>query len=236
MKNQIYTFTKYFVSLLICISIVFSVLPLTVFAEVSDNVPPTTTISGTVYYQLDSVDDIYWFAEQVNGGNTSINAILTGSIIVNENVLTGGSLNTVNRANFNVWTPIGSSTYSGIFDGNGYIISGLYLIANYKPIGLFANNEGTIKNVVLSDLYFHESDNEGSTKAIGGICAYNSGIISNCSIFGNLSASASDRDGASVTIGGMKPLKKGDSGNQPDGKQRQNQCSKLIFGNSPRFP
>lgn len=203
MKIQINTFLKYILSLLICISVIFSSLHLFVVASTSETVPSTTTISETIYYELDSVDDIYWFAEQVNSGNTTINAILTDNIIVNKKVLTDGALNTASKSDFRSWTPIGSAAYSGIFDGNGYIISGLYLKADYKPIGLFGNNEGTIKNIVLNDVYFYEDDNEGSTQPIGGICAYNSGIISNCSILGNLSASASDRDGASVTIGGV---------------------------------
>lgn len=203
MKIKINNFLKYVNSLLICISVIFSSLHLFAVEPNSEVVPPITTISETVYYELDSVDDIYWFAEQVNSGNTTINAILTDNIIVNKKVLTDGALNTASKSDFRSWTPIGSAAYSGIFDGNGYIISGLYLTAAYKPIGLFDNNEGTIKNIVLNDVYFYEDDNEGSTQPIGGICAYNKGKISNCSMYGYLGTSASDRDDAGVTIGGI---------------------------------
>ena len=51
--------------------------------------PPTDT-DGV--YKISTAEHLYWFAQHVNGGNTSANAVLTGDISV------GG--------NMKEWTPI----------------------------------------------------------------------------------------------------------------------------------
>jgi hypothetical protein len=83
------------------------------------------------------------------------------------------------------WTPIGTLTLGlgGIFDGNGYVISGVYVNnpdSSYQ--GLFAGTENTgeIKNlgVIDSDIRGHEY--------IGGIAGYNSGKIINSYFIGGV--------------------------------------------------
>ena len=45
-------------------------------------------------YQIADADDLYWFAEQVNGGDVDACAVLTADITINENVLDeNGALN-----------------------------------------------------------------------------------------------------------------------------------------------
>ena len=88
---------------------VFWLAPMSVSAEWEE--PPTTVIEEATYYQLDSAEDLKWFADQVNGGNTSIHAILTADITLNSNVLAeDGSLNG-DGSGFSVWTPIFVSSF-----------------------------------------------------------------------------------------------------------------------------
>ena len=156
--------------------------------------PSAERIDGAKYYQLDSVEDLYWFAEQVNSGNSTINAILTKNIIVNEGMSENDFLNGVDS--LQDWTPIGNTfdnKYLGIFDGNSYIISGLYSNDVYGKIGFFGYNSGTVKNVVLINSYF-SADCEPSAY-VGGICAYNDyGIISNAMTYGVFTGDSDDGD------------------------------------------
>ena len=54
--------------------------------------------------------ELYWFANEVNNGNTTIiNAVLTADIVVNEKVLKEDG--TLNGTHTYTWTPIGTSSY-----------------------------------------------------------------------------------------------------------------------------
>ena len=136
---------------------------------------PAPSISDD-FYEIANVGHLYWFAEQVNSGNTNICGKLIADIEVNENVLTAeGELNGTPTYS---WTPIGTSTwkYSGTFDGNGHIIRGLYFSnttnreypdgGTYVGLIGYANN-ATIKNVGVVDSYFN------GFQYVGGICGYN---------------------------------------------------------------
>ena len=82
------------------------------------------------YYVISSAEDLYKFAELVNGGATpwpTAKVVLTDDIVVNLNVLKeNGTLNS--PAPTYSWTPIGTNAYkyAGTFDGNRHTISGLY--------------------------------------------------------------------------------------------------------------
>lgn len=177
--------------------------------------PPTREIDGKIFYELDSAKDFEWF---VNFCNSSIdlnaepnkkieeghwinyeyhipyNAILTGNITLNENVIVDGAL-TSSSDNLKQHTPIANyydnnesypeirtyNIYTGIFDGNGYTISGLYIndpstsgFAMFNQVGA----DAIIKNVTLTDTYV-----SASTSAAG-IAIINKGLISNCSVDG----------------------------------------------------
>ena len=129
------------------------------------------------YYEIYNADHLYWFAEQVNSGNTSINGKLMADIVVNENVLNADG--TLAYGSFLSWTPIGSQQhrYSGIFDGNGKTISGLYFSnTSVDYVGLFGYTYRTaqIKNLGLVDSYFK------GRNYVGGIVGYNYGDVSKC--------------------------------------------------------
>lgn len=81
------------------------------------------------WYRISKPEHLYWFAQQVNGGNNDIYATLQNDIIINTNVLNAdGTLNTEAKSTFAKWTPIGTAEYpfTGILDGYGHHISGLY--------------------------------------------------------------------------------------------------------------
>ena len=111
------------------------------------------------FYQISTVGELYWFAQEVNNGATRIDAVLTNDITINEDVLNpDGTLNG-DGSRFIPWTPIDS--YSGTFDGQGYTIYGLYLSdtdtsATKNPFctGMFRRLDGqSISNLNLADSY-----------------------------------------------------------------------------------
>lgn len=86
-------------------------------------------------YQLSTPAQLFWFAQQVNGGSTDIKAALTDNIDLADNA----------------WTPIGtdSKPFAGTFDGAGYTVSGLN-VSGAENAGLFGvAKNATIKNVVV---------------------------------------------------------------------------------------
>ena len=155
-------------------------------------------------YEIGNAGQLYWFAGLVNGTlidgtaqNLKANAVLTANITVNEDLLT--SINTeedgnvTNGSSFKAWRPMGMADengeftghYKGIFDGNGYSISGLYVNrdeatadvnSRFKSsIGLFGYHDGVTKNLGILDSYMR------GNYCIGGICGYNDGgTIQNC--------------------------------------------------------
>ena len=66
-------------------------------------------------YQIATAEQLALLAQQTNNGTGGdVNYMLTNDIVLND----GDSL---------LWTPIGNTgVFTGVFDGNGHIISGLY--------------------------------------------------------------------------------------------------------------
>lgn len=155
-------------------------------------------------YEIGNAGQLYWFAGLVNGTltdgtaqNLKANAVLTADITVNEDLLasikTDDDGNVTNGSSFKAWRPMGMADengeftghYKGIFDGNGYSISGLYVNrdeatadvnSRFKSsIGLFGYHDGVTKNLGILDSYMR------GNYCIGGICGYNDGgTIQNC--------------------------------------------------------
>ena len=162
------------------------------FCPLCDSYQPTTQ-NEDGYYEIGNAGQLYWFAEQVNAGNTGYNAILLNDIIVNENILVDGELNTDTDtvASFRQWTAIGNDTtqYIGTFDGQGYEIKGLYInSAEKQNLGLFGylGAGAVVKNLGVVDGYFadtsiNSSYGGGDSCYGGGIATYaNKATISKC--------------------------------------------------------
>ena len=152
------------------------------------------------YYKITNAGNLYWFAEQVNGGKTGINAKLTADITVNTDVLDDDGDLVSDTDKFRTWTPIGrwSYGYTGTFDGAGHTIRGLYCTAeNIYASGIFAqiNPGGTVKNVNIADSYIGYKCNYYGTDAyIGGLCGLNYGTIENCSFSGRVESETEIND------------------------------------------
>ena len=206
---------KRFTSFLVVISMLLAMLPMV--ASATDDVPQL--VDG--YYEIYNADQLYWFAARVNGGDNAINGKLMADIVVNENVLTAdGELNG-DGSNFRVWTLIGYynsyadyAEYNGTFDGNGKVVSGLYINDTSEScIGLFGyvGSGGVVKNVGVVACYLSGGSsvssvvgsnlgtvsdcyNTGvvnSSSGAGGVVASNSGTVQNCYNIGSVSGKGS---------------------------------------------
>ena len=138
------------------------------------------TLNEDGVYEIGTAGQLYWFAELVNSGNTSANAILTADIVVNEGTVTESSTDA------RVWTPIGNrdNKYTGAFDGNNKTVSGLYFNnTDTKYVGLFGyiGENGTVKNTGVINSYFN------GLWFVGGVVGANYGTITNCYNTGEVS-------------------------------------------------
>ena len=88
-------------SLLLIAAMVLGMLPTIAMAAPAES-------SGV--YQIGTAEDLLWFAQEVNGGNTGISGKLTADI----------DLSTISN-----WPGIGTSEkpFSGSFDGQGYAVT-----------------------------------------------------------------------------------------------------------------
>ena len=87
-------------------------------------------------YQISTGDELAWFANHINTGNYSKNAVLVKDIDLGDYP----------------WTPIGGTTaaksFQGKFDGAGHSVSGIFINATTTHNGLF----GYINNATISNL------------------------------------------------------------------------------------
>lgn len=133
--------------------------------EITSKVPE---LSGGCY-QISTAEELYGFAEIVNGNdstaaNPSVCGKLTKDIVVNDSVLSKWAWPGSDGADYlAVWEPI--KEFSGTFDGNGHVISGLY---SETGSGLFksfvSSSEHTVvvKDLGIIDSYF-------LTKSVAGV-------------------------------------------------------------------
>ncbi len=130
MKRRILSFI---VSLVMVVGMVYPAL-VVASAAVWSGGAEIPALSGDVY-NIATAENLAWFANAVNSGSTTINAVLTADIQLNEAGSTA-----------NEWTPIGSeaSPFTGTFDGAGHTISGLYInLPENTGTGLFGCVQNT---------------------------------------------------------------------------------------------
>lgn len=122
-------------------------------------------------YLISSPDELMWFDK--NAAMTD-SAKLLADITINEDV--SGSDATSQKYK---WTPIGTSSkaYTGIFDGNGYTISGLYIDSKVKHTGLFGyiGNNGEVKNLTIANSVITSTQNY-----TGAVVGESIGNVTNC--------------------------------------------------------
>jgi surface protein len=99
---------------------------------------------------------------------------------------------------FNHLNPIGSvsTPFSGVFDGNNFVVSNVTIQSDDSDGGfwaLFRYNSGTIKNLILDYIGV-----VGSGRYLGALVGVNSGVIDSCSVSGYVNGGVSI-----VTCGGL---------------------------------
>ena len=149
-------------------------------------------IDGKSFYVITTADELAWFAAQVNGGRSTINAVLGNDIVF------GKDKNTISTVQ---WTPIGkdiSHRFDGIFDGANYTIYGMYSIGISLAsfIGVL-NTNGIVRNLKTNAGYF------SGIFRIGGVVAHNNGTIQNVENNNKLEASYKKGDSTAFFIGGI---------------------------------
>ncbi len=190
---------------------------------------PAEDTDADGYLEITNPGNLWWFSQQVNNGNTSLNAVLTANI----------DLSTTCGEGIGNWQPIGNN-YSGHFNGQGHTVSNLYMTGHEQYIGLFGYvKDATIENVTVtgsvSSTYFSDESymNNGAAGGvvaylyggtirnchvdmtvvgghnIGGICGYlNNGFIENCTADGTV-MNHSESDWTGQPVGGIVGTNKG---------------------------
>ena len=163
-------------------------------------------------YTISTAQELANFAYYVNNHTTGAAyknkyVELTADIILNDWVINeNGSINTSAQE----WVPIGeygvffNDSFEGIFDGNGYTISGVYVNTEYSYNGLFGDlKHGSIKNLNVNDSYIVTG-----SKSTGGVVAYVHGtsfesdgvqLVVNCSFQGTIEG----KDSNGEYVGGI---------------------------------
>ncbi len=145
--------------------------------------------SSTGEYEISNRAELLWFAEYVNAGNYTANAVLTADIVVNDEVFDANGnvlpdLLTIPVMGSYTVTSISTkdNPFLGSFRGDGHTISGLYYSeTSTNRIGLigYAGSSAQISGVRITNSYI-----EGY-KAVGAVCGLNAGgTISECSTDG----------------------------------------------------
>ncbi|MDO4380973.1 MAG: hypothetical protein Q4D20_08875, partial [Clostridia bacterium] len=128
-------------------------------------------------YQIATENELAWFAEEVNGSNNAISAVLTDDIDLGETK----------------WIQIGnaSNDFNGTFDGNGKKVT--YSITKHTAIyaGLFRGigKNGVVKNLTTDGVVTVNT----ARNYHGGVAGFNNGTISNCTNYVSLATSSTKR-------------------------------------------
>lgn len=155
-------------------------------------IEPKEPIRAGDVYQISTKEELAWFRNAVNGGQTQIQGLLTADIDL------GGE----------EWTPIGGkfnetiNYFLGVFDGGGHTISGLnptgVIVASgyddYRAFGLFGcTGDSEIKNLTVSSDITASSDPDTPSYYIyaGLVMGYGNATITNCVSIGSVTATGS---------------------------------------------
>ena len=142
----------------------------------SGDLPVWMTSQNKVY--IYTAADLAQLATDVNGGNS-----MSGKTVL--------LMNDIDLSAYANWTPIGTFTpnspqanypFSGVFDGQGYSITGLKMSGNEDSKGLFGYAYcEAIRNVVIRNPEIEGKDQVG---ALVGYQAYSNQGIKNCAVIG----------------------------------------------------
>ncbi len=143
------------------------------------------------YYLISTLDQFIWFRNEVNFGNTEINAKLCTDIAINDGKYIDMSGVPTFTEGAVIWKPIGGYDYSdnenfvkfyeGKFDGGGHTLSGFFIdydkmSSESSDLGIFG---GISETAVISNLNVVDSNFEAYGN-MGGIVGTSYGKIENC--------------------------------------------------------
>lgn len=190
---------------------------------------PSATVKGDVWTEIvvskpngfdpmniDSPEDLAWFISEVNGrANYSINDTVRPKPSLNGKLTADLDMSAHN------WIPIGSNgvTYTGTFDGNGHVITGLKNNASkfYKHDknvvvypGMFGTVSGTVHDVFVLDCEFRAKKHEGTLIHYGIIIdtLAQGGVLYNSEAAGRLMTN-NEAGNETLILGGLVGLNHG---------------------------
>lgn len=147
----------------------------TVPAWAASDVPPTVTINGTSWVAISTAAQLLYVDQNWNADYKSANLALMTSI-----TLPSGT----------AWQEIGANAnpFRGVFNGNGYTISGVNVRADNEAVGMFGEVAGTIENLVVQNASVYGYSEYNYSYGVGGLVGWlNSGAsIQNCSFSGSV--------------------------------------------------
>ena len=147
-------------------------------------------------YEISTAAELAWFRDYVNGGKLSVCAKLTADIDLKDFCHAADA----SKEELS-WEPIGnySNKYTGTFDGNGHIISNLYIKVQRRGVGFFGYMEdGTIKNIVFDNAQVENTGNDYHYPLTGIVVGATFGTLQNLKTLKNCSV----KSGAK-TLGGI---------------------------------
>jgi len=141
-------------------------------------------------FVISSADELYGLVDLVKKGTD-----FTGKVIVlgNDITINDGTVSKWKEDSFKKlrkWTPIGTIEYpfTGIFDGDGHTISGIYVDSSDDGVGLFGY---TAKGSVIKNLRLEESYISSTAIRVGSIVGSCGGDIQNVSSSAEIVGNAS---------------------------------------------
>ena len=135
---------------------------------------------------IDTPEELAWAISVVNGLNGVSPAVPSQNFNITDDI----------DMNANIWVPMGTEAapYTGTFNGNGHIIKGVKSSLNSNDMGMFANLNGTVENMVLN-----VSFTGGNSIHMGSVAAHMAGgTISNVETAGVITGTTTTE-----TIGGI---------------------------------
>lgn len=179
--------------------------------HVTDNLPTADIkdglVDGVTDYIVTDADGLDKLAEIVNAGKTlsGYTFTQTADIVYNAKVLTDDfkapAEAAVGQPNADLNVFAGLMDFAGTYDGNNYVISGLYIYPTYKRAGFVGQAESTtvLKNVILMDacsvISCVDDDHDDRVGGLVGFVNGDGAQITNCIFVGAVGSDASLTNG-----------------------------------------
>ena len=143
----------------------------------SSELPSWMLGSETTIY-ITTAQQLKRLADEVNAGDSKSDK----TYLLANDIDLSGYLNWTPIGTFNPNSPQANCPFSGVFDGQGYSITGLKISGNEDARGLFGYTySGAIRNVVIRNPEIEGKDQVG---ALVGYQAYSNQGIKNCAVIG----------------------------------------------------